>query len=160
MAKKKKKDSSKTPEILNRKARHNYHIHDTLEVGIMLLGTEVKSIRSGLCSLQEGYIRAEDTPPALYLHGIHIDEYTHGGTRQHRPTRTRKLLAHKREILKLYQQTMAKGVTLVPLKLYFKDGRAKVLLGVAKGKASHDKRAAIKDRESKRDLQRFMSKRM
>ena len=161
MAKKKKKsDDPNAREILNRKARHDYHILDTLEVGVVLVGTEVKAIRGGLCSLQEGYIRAQDTPPALYLHGIHIGEYTHGGSMQHKPTRTRKLLAHKREIIKLYKQTMAKGVTLVPLKLYFKEGRAKVQLGVAKGKASHDKRAAIKDRESKRDLDRFLSKRM
>ncbi|MEQ9616448.1 MAG: SsrA-binding protein SmpB [Phycisphaerales bacterium] len=161
MAKKKRKDDPNAREILNRKARHDYHILDTLEVGVMLVGTEVKAIRGGLCSLQEGYIRAEDTPPALYLHGIHIGEYTHGGSMQHRPTRTRKLLAHKREILKLYQQTMAKGVTLVPLKLYFNDdGRAKILVGVAKGKASHDKREAIKEREVDRDLRRFMSKKM
>jgi len=159
-SKKKKKDKTHEPEIVNRKARHNYHILGTVECGIVLRGTEIKSIRSGQCSIAEVYVRAEDSPPALWMHGMHIDEYTHGGSMQHRPTRTRKLLAHKREILKLQQETMAKGVTLVPLKIYFKDGRAKVQVGVAKGKARHDKRADIKDREMDRDMRRFMSRKM
>lgn len=161
MAKKKNKKDHE-PEILNRKARHNYHIDDTLEVGIKLLGTEIKSIREGRISLGEGYVRAQEQPPMLEIHAIHIGEYgpAGGGSLQHTPTRTRKLLAHKREIVKLARASSAKGMTIVPLKVYFKNGFAKMLIGVARGKASFDKREDIKEREAKRDIDRALSKKI
>lgn len=149
------------PVIENRKARHRYTIGDTLEVGIALRGSEVKSIREGKASLGEGYVRVEESPPGLFLHGMHVDEYAPAaGVNQHTPTRVRALLAHKREILKLLRETSEKGVTLAPLKLYFKNGRAKLLIGVARGKAQHDKRRDIKERDAQRDIQRAMSKRI
>ncbi|MGP1347990.1 MAG: SsrA-binding protein SmpB [Phycisphaerales bacterium] len=162
MAKNKKKQKDLEPEILNRKARHNYHIDDTIEVGIKLLGTEIKSIREGRISLAEGYVRAQEQPPLLEVHGIHIGEYgpAGAGSLQHTPIRTRKLLAHKREILKLAKASAAKGMTIVPLKVYFKNGFAKMLIGVARGKATYDKREDIKEREAKRDIDRALSKKI
>jgi len=160
----KKKDKSNEPEVLNRRAHHDFHILDTLEVGVKLVGTEVKSIRAGRCSIAEGYVRAEREPPKLILYGVHIDEYGAAGPpsagRQHPATRQRTLLAHKREIVKLAKATAEKGVTIVPLKLYFKEGRVKLLIGTAKGKKEHDKRQDIQKRETQRDLQRMMSRRM
>ncbi|MEK6702732.1 MAG: SsrA-binding protein SmpB [Planctomycetota bacterium] len=151
--------------VENRKARHQYTVTDTLECGIMLKGPEVKSVRSGLISISEGYVRADagDTPgspePSLVVFGMDIQPYGPAGLRQSNPKRSRVLLAHKREIIKLARQTSDKGMTLVPLKLYFKNGFAKLLIGVAKGKQAHDKRRAIAERENKRDLARVMSKR-
>jgi SsrA-binding protein len=153
------------PLIENRKARHDYFIDDTLEVGLKLLGTEIKSVRLGLVSLGEGYVRAsggEGTGerPSLVLHGVHIGEYPPAGAaRQHIPTRERTLLAHKREIRKLAQKTATRGFTLVPLKLYFVRGRAKLLIGLARGKQKGDKRQSIAEREHKRDMDRAMSRR-
>lgn len=155
-----KKRKDQPANIENRKARYDYAIGDTLEVGIALHGTEVKAVRDGKISLAEGYVRAEESPPGLYLHSVNIGEYAPAGALQHAATRTRKLLAHKREILKLVRQVDQKGVTIVPLKLYFKDGWAKLLIGVGKGKAAHDKRHAIGERDAKRDIDRAMSKRM
>lgn len=151
-----------TPEIVNRRARHDYFIEDTLEVGIRLVGTEVKSVRAGRISLAEGYVRAHDNPIALELHSVHIDEYSAAGrgARQHNPTRGRALLAHKREIRKLAKASAVKGVTIVPLKVYFKDGKAKLLIGLGRGKAQHDKRQDIKKRESDREMRRATSKRL
>ena len=154
-----------TPVIENRKARHHYHIAHTLEVGIKLVGTEVRSVRDGRCSLAEGYVRAETEPRlSLTLHSVHIDHYGPAGPqstgRQHPATRQRTLLAHKREIAKLADASREKGVTIVPLKLYFKDGFAKLLIGVARGKRTYDKRQDIKKREQERDIRRAMSKRM
>lgn len=157
MAKKKSKPDDRVME--NRKARFDYHISDTLECGIMLQGSEVKSIRDGKVSLTEGYVRVEEKPPSLYMHSVTIDEYGPAGARQHSMGRTRKLLAHKREIAKLYRQVQQKGMTVVPLKIYFKDGFAKVLIGLGKGKSSQDKRHTIAERESKRDISRAMTKR-
>lgn len=157
MAKKRAKQEAKSIE--NRRARYDYHIGETLEVGIVLRGTEVKSIRDGKVSLAEGYVRVSEQPPGLYLHGVDIAEYPPAGAVQHKPTRERVLLAHKREILKLAKETAAKGVTLVPLKLYFKDGRAKLLIGVGTGKGKSDKRQSIAAREAKRDIDRAMSRR-
>jgi SsrA-binding protein len=154
----KKKPSTETPTIENRKARFNYLISDTLECGIMLLGSEVKSIRDGKVSLAEGYVRVQETPPAFYLHSVSIDEYGPAGAGGHRLARTRKLLAHKREIAKFARAVEQKGMTIVPLKMYFKDGYAKVLIGLGKGKAAHDKRSTIKKRESDRDISRAMSR--
>lgn len=159
-----KKDAKADPRTIeNRKARFEYNILDTLEVGIALQGSEVKSVRDGQISLAEGYVRLQTDPPCLFLHQVNIGEYgpagPAGNKRQHAPTRTRVLLAHKREILKLARQVEQKGMTIVPLKLYFKDGYAKLLIGVAEGKARHDKRQSIAERQAKRDIARAMSRR-
>lgn len=147
--------------IENRRARHDFHIDDTLEVGIVLVGTEVKAVRDGNASLAEGFVRVEGDPPTLKLHNVSIGEYGPAGPQQHKLARPRTLLAHRREIARLQRQVMQKGMTIVPLRLYFNDrGYAKLLIGIARGKATHDKRQAIKERESKRDLQRSMSRRM
>ena len=149
------------PEIHNRKARHLYHIDETLECGIRLVGTEVKSVRAGRISIGEGYVVAREDPPALELINIHIDEYAPAGAnRQHRPTQARTLLAHKREIRKFARKAAEKGVTIVPLKVYFKNGFVKVLIGVGRGKREHDKRQDIKKRETDRDLRRAMSRKV
>ncbi len=148
------------PEIVNRKARHDYHIDETLEVGVILQGSEVKSIRDGKVSLNEGYVRVEEAPPGLFLHNVQIEEYPPAaGTNQHAPKRVRTLLAHKREVAKLARATAQKGFTVVPLKMYFKTGRAKILIGVARGKAAFDKRQDLKTREARRDIDRAMTKR-
>lgn len=157
MAKKKVNPDERVME--NRKARFDYHISETLECGIRLQGSEVKSIRDGKVSLAEGYVRVQDKPLALYLHSVTIDEYGPAGGKQHAMGRTRKLLAHKREIAKLWRQVQQKGMTVVPLKMYFKNGYAKVLIGLGKGKSKADKRQTIADRESKRDMSRAMTRR-
>ncbi|MBM4112914.1 MAG: SsrA-binding protein SmpB [Phycisphaerae bacterium] len=148
------------PEIENRKARHDFSISDTLEVGMKLLGSEVKSLRDGKASLAEGFVMAREEPATLELHGVHIAEYPPAGAaRQHAPLRVRPLLAHSREIRRLAQTLKTKGITLVPLKIYFKSGRAKLLVGIGHGRKHGDKRAAIAEREMKRDMDRAMSKR-
>ncbi len=158
MSKKKHKDEEKTIE--NRKARFDYTIGDTLECGIVLGGGEVKSVRTGQVSLGEGYVRAQMDPPAFYLHGVNIAEYGPARTSvPTSPTRTRKLLAHKREIARLFKLQEIKGNTLVPLKIYFKNGYAKCLIGVGTGKTKGDKRQTIKERESDRDIARATSRR-
>lgn len=155
---KKAKDAG--PRVIeNRRARYDYHIDDTLECGIVLHGSEVKAIRDGNCSIAEGYVRAEGEPPQLVLLNVNVGEYQPAGMNQHKLIRSRRLLAHRREIRRLARQQEQKGVALVPLKLYFKDGWAKLLIGVGIGKAEHDKRRTIAEREAKRDLQRVMSKR-
>jgi SsrA-binding protein len=153
-----KKKPNQDPTIENRRARHDYTISETLEVGVMLHGTEVKSVRDGRVSLAEGFVRVEERPPALFLHNVRIDEYGPAGPRNHAMTRTRKLLAHKQEILKLARQVDQKGMTLVPLKLYFKNGFAKLLIGLGKGRSRHDKRQAIAEKEHKRDISRAISR--
>lgn len=158
MAKPKQKNN--TPVIENRRARHDYHIGETLEVGIVLLGSEVKAIRDSNVSLAEGYVTATDDPPGLALHSVNVGPYGPAGPLAHPPVRVRELLAHKREILKLFKAVQQKGATIVPLKLYFKDGFAKLLIGVGVGKSSFDKRESIAQRESDRDIQRAMSKRL
>jgi SsrA-binding protein len=145
--------------IENRRARHNYAIEETLECGIRLAGTEVKSIRNGQVSLAEGYVRATDDPVALILHGVHIAEYAPAGEqRQHDAGRARAMLAHRREIRKLADRTRSKGVTLVPLKMYFVNGRVKVLIGLARGKRRRDKRDELAERQAKRDIDRAMTR--
>lgn len=158
MAKNKKKSKQGPPSYNNRRALYDYFIEDTMEVGIVLAGSEVKAIREGNCSLKEGYISVDIDPPRLVLHQVDIGPYQPAGILNHEPKRTRELLAKKKEILKLARQVDQKGVTLVPLELYFVQGLVKVKLAVARGKAQHDKRRAIAERESKRDLQRAMSK--
>lgn len=154
-----------SPVIENRRARYDYHILDTLECGIKLTGTEIKSIRNGQASLAEGFVRVEGDPRkdehTLILHQVNIPEYPPAGpSGQHEPTRKRRLLAHKREILKLRKQTDQKGVTLIPLKIYFVRGFAKVLIGVAQGKGKADKRADIAKRDTERDIRRAMSRKL
>lgn len=166
MAKPKSKKSNardgdaNTPEVVNRKARHHFHIHDTLECGIALVGSEVKSIREGHISIGEGFARVDEKSGELWLHNIHIGEYApaRGSANKHDPHRKRKLLAHAREIQKLETKTRAKGTTLVPLKLYFKNGWAKILIGVGTGKRQADKREDNKKREAQRDIERAMTR--
>ena len=156
------KRNRKTPEptIANRRARHEYFIEETLECGIKLTGTEVKSVRDGQVSLAEGYARAAESPRSLTLHGVHIAEYAPAAEhRQHNPTRVRTLLAHRRQIRKLADKTRSRGTTLIPLKMYFVDGRAKLLLGVARGKRKTDKRRDLAKREMERDIARATSRR-
>jgi SsrA-binding protein len=148
------------PTIENRAARHDYSIGDTLECGIELLGTEVKSVRAGKVSLAEGYVAAALEPPSLTLHSVHIAEYPPAGKAvQHEPVRPRRLLAHRREIVKLAEEVKRKGFTIVPLKIYFKNGRAKLLVGLGTGRKAVDKRHAIAEREMKRDIDRAMQRR-
>lgn len=158
MAKGRKK--SPEPEVVNRRARHEYFIEDTLEVGVALVGSEVKSIREGKCSLAEGYVRAQLEPLRLDLHGVHIHEYPPAAGHNHIPTRSRRLLAHKREIAKLARLSAQKGVTIVPLRMYFKDGWVKLEIGTARGKSHSDKRETLKERDAQRDIHRAMSKRV
>jgi SsrA-binding protein len=161
-SRKKDKSGPKTrePVILNRRARHDYVIEDTLECGMKLTGTEVKSVRNGQVSLAEGYVRATAEPIALELHGVHIAEYPPAGpARQHAPTRVRVLLAQRRQIRKLADQSREKGVTLVPLKVYFVNGRAKLLVGLGRGKRRADKRDDLTKREARREMDRAMSRR-
>ena len=149
-----------TPEISNRKARHQYHILETLECGVALMGTEVKSVRDGRVSLGEGFARVDDKTGELWLHNIHIGDYapSQGNVNRHDPHRQRKLLAHKREIRKLEQATLSKGTTIVPLKLYFKNGYAKILIGVAQGKRKADVREDSKKRDAQREIDRAMTR--
>ena len=133
----------------NRKARHDYHVVETWEVGIVLLGTEVKAIREGRVNLRDSYARVENGE--VWLLNVHISPYSHRSYAQHAELRQRKLLLHRHEIRKLVGRTAEKGLTLVPLELYFNKGRVKVLLALAKGKQLHDKRETIRRREVDRE---------
>lgn len=139
----------------NRKARHDYAIEDTVEAGVMLTGTEVKSLRAGRASLVDGYAVVIDGE--MFLQNVHIPEYTQGTWTNHPARRTRKLLLHRAQIDKIDQRVREQGLTLVPLSLYFKDGRAKVELAVARGKRTYDKRQSLRERQDKRDVERAMS---
>jgi SsrA-binding protein len=141
----------------NRKAYHDYNIGDTYEAGIMLQGTEVKSLREGRANLKDSYAIIKDGE--IFLLNCHISPYSHGNMQNHDPERTRKLLLHKKEISKLWGKTGQQGFTLIPLKIYFKNGKAKVVLGVAKGKRHYEKRASIKEREAKREIERHLKDR-
>ena len=133
----------------NRKARHDYHVLETWEVGIVLLGTEVKAIREGRVNLRDSYARVENGE--VWLLNVHISPYSHRGYAQHAELRQRKLLLHRHEIRKLVGRTAEKGLTMVPLELYFNKGRVKVQLALAKGKQLHDKRETIRRREVDRE---------
>ena len=135
----------------NRKARHDYHIEDTYEAGIVLQGTEVKSLRAGRASLVDAF--ADIDRGEMYLHQLHIATYTQGTWTNHEPRRRRKLLLHREEIDKIEAKVREKGYTLVPLRMYFVDGRAKVEIGLAKGKKTWDKRQAIAERTAKREAE-------
>lgn len=138
----------------NRKARHDYHILDKVEAGIVLHGTEVKSLRDGRANLKDSYASLKDEE--IFLYNLHISPYSHGNINNHDPVRVRKLLLHKKEIKKLIGKTQEKGLTLVPLRLYFKRGKAKVELALAKGKKSYDKRQDIAKRDADRDMKRAL----
>ncbi|MCC6493196.1 MAG: SsrA-binding protein SmpB [Pirellulales bacterium] len=138
----------------NRKARHNYEVLDTLECGIMLTGSEVKSLRAGQASLEEAYARMDRGE--VWLVGCDIQEYKQANVWNHEPKRRRKLLLHRREIAKFASQAYEKNLTLVPLKMYFKGGRAKVLLGVGRGKKMYDKRESLKKQDVQREINRAM----
>ena len=142
---------------VNRKAQHDYHILRTFEAGLSLLGSEIKSIRDGRVSIREAYVRPEGGD--VWLIGAHIAHYPPAAGRNHDPTRRRRLLLHKRQIAELRRSVEAEGVTIVPLRLYLKNGRAKLEIAVARGKKSYDKRAAIAKREAERQMERALKRR-
>ena len=146
-----------TAVATNRKAFHDYFIEETVEAGIALQGTEVKSLRLGLANLTDSYAIVKNEE--MYLLNANISPYTHGNIANHEPLRTRKLLLHKVEIRKLTWKMSQKGFTLIPLKIYFVRGRAKALIGLAKGKKSFDKRDTIKANEAKREMDRVVKER-
>ena len=138
----------------NKKAYHDYFIEETFEAGISLVGTEVKSLREGRANLKESYVIIKNNE--AFLFNCHISPYSHGNLQNHEPLRTRKLLLHRKEIDKLWGSISQKGLTLVPLKLYFKGGRAKIEIGLAKGKKQYEKRDSIKEKEANREIERHM----
>ncbi|MDH4027687.1 MAG: SsrA-binding protein SmpB [Nitrospirota bacterium] len=141
----------------NRKAYYDYSIEETFEAGISLLGTEVKSLRDGKANLKDSYAIIKNSE--VFLLNCQISPYSHGNIQNHDPLRTRKLLLHKKEISRLWGKISQKGLTLVALKIYFRNGRAKVELGLAKGKKQYEKRDSIKEKEAKREIERHMKKR-
>ena len=141
----------------NRKAHHDYHILGTYEAGIVLLGTEVKSIREGRVNLRDSFARVEGSE--VFIYNVHVSPYSHRGYADHEPTRRRKLLLHKGEIRKLIGKTVERGMTLVPVRMYLKNGRVKVVVGVAKGKKLYDKRETIRRREAERETRRAIKER-
>jgi len=151
------REKGRTLVAQNRRARHDYHIEDTFEAGLVLTGTEVKSLREGRASLIDGY--ASVANGEVWLHNVHIPQYTQGTWTNHEPRRPRKLLLHREQIRKLTSKTQETGLTIVPLSMYFKDGYAKVEIGVARGKKTYDKRHSIAEREAKRDAARAMARR-
>ena len=141
---------------INRRARHDYFIEETIEAGLVLTGSEVKSLRAGKAQLKDSYARIERGE--AWLFNSHVSEYAPSAQFGHEPTRRRKLLLHAREIARLIGKTKESGLTVVPLRLYFKHGRAKVELGLARGKKLYDKRATIKEREVRREVDRAMKR--
>jgi SsrA-binding protein len=141
----------------NRKARHDYHVIETFEAGIALLGTEAKSIREGRLNLRDSYARIEDGE--VYLHNVNVSAYSHRGYADHDPMRRRKLLLHRSEIRKLIGKTVERGMTLVPLRLYYTKGRVKVELALAKGKKEYDKRETLKQRQVDRETRAAIKER-
>jgi SsrA-binding protein len=141
----------------NRRARHDYHLSDRVEAGLVLTGTEVKSLRAGRATLTDGF--GQITDGEAWLHGVHIPQYTQGTWTNHEPRRTRKLLLHRREIDKLASSVNERGLTLVPLSLYFSDGKVKIELGLARGKRSYDKRQDLAKRDAAREVERALRRR-
>ncbi len=141
----------------NRKAYHDYFIEETYEAGISLLGTEVKSLREGRVNLKDSYAIIKDNE--VFLLNCHISPYSHGNIQNHDPLRTRKLLLHRKEISKLWGKLSQRGFTLVPLNIYFKKGKAKVEIGLCKGKRQYEKRETIKEKEAQREIQRHLKNR-
>ena len=154
----KEKDSFEKAVATNRKAYHDYFIEEKFEAGIMLQGTEVKSLRDGRVNLQDSYASVKEGQ--IFLHHCHISPYSHGNLSNHEPLRTRKLLLHRKEINKLLVKTQQQGLTIIPLRIYFsKRGLAKVEIGLAKGKKQHDRRESDKTREASREVERAMKER-
>lgn len=143
-------------EIKNKKANFDYFIEDTYEAGIVLKGTEIKSIRKGSCNLKDTYARVKNNE--IYVINMFIAPYEQGNRFNHDERRERKLLLHKKEIIKIKQKIEKEGYSLVPIKLYLKNGMAKVLIGIAKGKKAYDKRQSLKEKDIKRDLEKTVSK--
>ncbi|EGP8426901.1 SsrA-binding protein SmpB [Listeria monocytogenes] len=141
----------------NKKARHDYAIEETFEAGIVLQGTEIKSVRNARVNLKDSYARIDKGE--IFLHNMHISLYEQGNRYNHDPLRTRKLLLHKKQISRLIGETKESGYSIVPLKMYIKDGYAKVLIGVARGKKKYDKRQDLKQKEAKRDIERAFKER-
>ena len=141
----------------NRRARYDYHIEDEFEGGLVLTGTEVKSLRAGRASLTDGF--AQITDGEMWLHGVHIPEYAQGTWTNHEPRRPRKVLLHRREIDRLARQTAERGLTIIPLALYFKDGKVKVELALARGKRTYDKRHDLAQRDAAREVERAFRRR-
>ncbi|MFE9096447.1 SsrA-binding protein SmpB [Streptomyces sp. NPDC007264] len=139
----------------NKKARHDYHILDTYEAGLVLTGTEVKSLRQGRASLVDGFVQLDGHE--AWLHNVHVPEYTQGTWTNHSARRKRKLLLHREEIDKLEAKSQETGHTIVPLALYFKDGRAKVEIALAKGKKEYDKRQTLREKQDRREAERTIS---
>lgn len=136
----------------NKKARHDYFIEETYEAGLVLLGTEIKAIRAGRVNLKDSFARIRNGE--LFIHNMHISPYEQGNIHNHEPLRTRKLLLHRKQINSLIGDTKETGYSIVPLKLYLKDGYAKLLIGLARGKKKYDKREDLKQKEAKRDIER------
>lgn len=158
---KKKKDKTPDPSgfkliAQNKKAYFDFEIIESMEAGMVLQGTEVKSLREGRANLKDSYARIRNAE--VFLYGLHISPYTHAYHDNHEPERARKLLLHKREIKRLLGKTVEKGLTLIPLKLYFKEGRVKVELALARGKKMYDKRESLKRKQEARDLERIRKK--
>jgi SsrA-binding protein len=149
MADKTDREKAQSNIAENRKAFHDFHLLETFEAGLVLLGTEVKAIREGRVNLRDSYARVEDGE--VFLYNVNISPYSHRGYADHEPLRRRKLLLHRDEIRKLIGKTVEKGMTLVPTRLYFKNGRVKVAVSLAKGKKEYDKRETIKRREADRE---------
>jgi SsrA-binding protein len=141
----------------NKKARHDYHVEETFEAGIVLQGTEIKSIRAGRANLKDSFARVQNGE--LFLHNMHISTYEQGNRYNHDPLRTRKLLLHRKEINKLLGATKEQGYSIVPLKMYLKNGFAKLLIGLAKGKKHYDKRDDLKKKDAKREIERAFRER-
>ena len=141
----------------NKKGRHDYFIDEVFEAGLVLMGTELKSLRAGRATLTDGYAMVEDGE--IWLSGVHIPEYNEGSWTNHEPRRKRKLLLHKREVSRLIGTLKEGGLTLIPLSLYFKDGKAKVEMGLARGKKAHDKRATLMEKQANREVDRELARR-
>ncbi|NCZ73654.1 MAG: SsrA-binding protein SmpB [Actinobacteria bacterium] len=141
----------------NKKGRHDYFIDEVIEAGLVLVGTEVKSLRAGRATLTDGYAMVKEGE--LWLCGVHIPEYNEGTWTNHSPRRERKLLMHKREVSRLIGTLKESGQTLIPLSLYFKDGKVKVEMGLARGKKAHDKRASLLERQASREIDRELARR-
>jgi SsrA-binding protein len=157
MTEKTEREKAQTSIAENRKAFHDFHMLETFEAGMVLLGTEVKAIREGRVNLRDSFARVEGGE--VYLYNVHISPYSHRGYADHEPLRRRKLLLHRNEILKLVGKTVEKGMTLVPVRMYFKNGRVKVAVSLAKGKKEYDKRETIKKRDTERETRAAVKER-
>jgi len=157
MADKTEREKAQSSIAENRKAFHDFHLLESFEAGLVLLGTEVKAIREGRVNLRDSFARVEDGE--VFLYNVNISPYSHRGYADHEPLRRRKLLLHRSEIKKLIGKTVEKGMTLVPVRLYFKNGRVKVAVSLAKGKKDYDKRETIKRREADRETRAAMKSR-